>query len=506
MSVPWACCSAPRAVSTITRSAPASRSASSRSSATGTPVTRSTRSGHQAATDRRTSSKPVVRVATYSSSTAPAASSRCSRPSASGEVGARHRLEEQVGALGGRRAPRVDDDDLAAALAEPVEVPGGRRHGLGEVGADQHEHVGLLDVGERERQPAVDPERPVAGRRRRRHAPAAVVVDLAGAERRRGRTCRAGRPSRWSAHRRRRRRPRPGRARACSAAQPRRPRGRAPRPRRGRAARRWRGRGPAGVVSRSRLPAQPGRRPALAAQRALVDRELRPRLHLQRAAIRRSRASCRTAGSSRGSGSVRHRVRSDPGPREAGRARRRCAGRRRTSRARRRRSSRRTRRTRPWSRSAGRRPTATRTRSGSGSRRSRPTAPITPERRGRLLGRHGQRGRALGRVRGRSPARPRSARSPGSSCTSTRCRCRSRRRCRGRSPGTTGTTTGSPVAIAGSAVGFGVSWMTVHSTASVKTIIAANAPSVTLAPPKRSASQPPKRTGQRSRCRRPRNA
>ena len=183
MAVPWACCSAPRAVSTMARSAPASSSASARSSATGTPETRSTRSGHQAATARRTSSQPVVRAATYSSSTAPAASSRCSSAERERQVGAGHRLEEQVGAVGGRRAPRVDHDHLAAALAQPVEVPGRRRHRLGEVGADEHHHVGLLDVGERERQPAVDPERPVAGRGGRRHAPAAVVVDLAGAER-----------------------------------------------------------------------------------------------------------------------------------------------------------------------------------------------------------------------------------------------------------------------------------------------------------------------------------
>ena len=46
-------------------------------------------------------------------------------------------------------------------------------------------------------------------------------------------------------------------------------------------------------------------------------------------------------------------------------------------------------------------------------------------------------------------------------------------------------------AIAGSAVGLGVSCMSVQSTARVKTTIAANAPSVTFAPPRRSASQPP---------------
>src|SRR5690606_23874884 len=51
------------------------------------------------------------------------------------EVGAGHRLEEQVGAFGGRGQPRVDDDELPAALAQAVEVPRGGWHGLGEVGA-----------------------------------------------------------------------------------------------------------------------------------------------------------------------------------------------------------------------------------------------------------------------------------------------------------------------------------------------------------------------------------
>ncbi len=99
------------------------------------------------------------------------------------EVGAGHGLHEHVGPVRGRRPPRVDHDDLAAARAQRVEVARGGRHGLGEVRPDQHEHVGLLDVGERERQPAVDAEGAVAGGRGRRHAPAAVVVDLAGPER-----------------------------------------------------------------------------------------------------------------------------------------------------------------------------------------------------------------------------------------------------------------------------------------------------------------------------------
>src|SRR6476619_4746264 len=46
-------------------------------------------------------------------------------------------------------------------------------------------------------------------------------------------------------------------------------------------------------------------------------------------------------------------------------------------------------------------------------------------------------------------------------------------------------------AIAGSAVGFGVSWARLHSTTSVKTTMPTKAPRVTLAPPYLSASQPP---------------
>ena len=72
-----------------------------------------------------------------------------------------------AGALGGAASrARVDDDERRRRSRGPVEVPHGRRHRLGEVAADQHEHVGAADVGERERQPAVDAERAV-GRRPR---------------------------------------------------------------------------------------------------------------------------------------------------------------------------------------------------------------------------------------------------------------------------------------------------------------------------------------------------
>ena len=72
---------------------------------------------------------------------------------------------------------------MATPLTQPIEVPRCGRHGLREVGADQYDHVGLLDIRQRERQAAVDSERLVPSRRSRRHAPAAVVVDLRSPER-----------------------------------------------------------------------------------------------------------------------------------------------------------------------------------------------------------------------------------------------------------------------------------------------------------------------------------
>ena len=69
-----------------------------------------------------------------------------------------------------------------------------------------------------------------AGRRGRGHAEPAVVVDVRGAAAPPGRTCRARRPSRWSARRRRTPRRCPRRARpGCGGSRPR--PGRAPRPR-----------------------------------------------------------------------------------------------------------------------------------------------------------------------------------------------------------------------------------------------------------------------------------
>ena len=99
------------------------------------------------------------------------------------EVGAGHHLEVDAGAVlreaRGRAAPGVDDHE-PAALAGPGQVLDGRGHGLGDVGAEEEHGLGAAEVGERERQPAVDAEGPVGAGRGARHAEPAVVVDVRG--------------------------------------------------------------------------------------------------------------------------------------------------------------------------------------------------------------------------------------------------------------------------------------------------------------------------------------
>ena len=101
------------------------------------------------------------------------------------EIRARQRLEVQTRPVGGQRRrrgePRVDDHQ-PAAVASPGQVLHERRHRVGDVAAEQQHRPGAADVLDRERQSAVDPERPVAGRRGRAHAEPAVVVDVARAE------------------------------------------------------------------------------------------------------------------------------------------------------------------------------------------------------------------------------------------------------------------------------------------------------------------------------------
>jgi hypothetical protein len=76
------------------------------------------------------------------------------------------------------RGPWVDDDQRTTVVAQVGEVLHERRHRLGDVRSDQHHGTGVGDVAHREREAAVDPERPDPGRRGRRHAEPAVVVDV----------------------------------------------------------------------------------------------------------------------------------------------------------------------------------------------------------------------------------------------------------------------------------------------------------------------------------------
>ena len=174
-------------------------------------------------------------------------------------------------------AARVDDDVRRPGGPAGVEELHGRRHRRGRVGPDQQDRLRLGDVGERERQAAVDAEGPVARGGGRRHAEPAVVVDRRRAAARPARTCRTRTPSRWSARRRRssRRASRP--CSACGRPDARRRSGRAPRPSVAGAER-------AGPVAADvadqrgeqplRVVEQLGRGPALGAEPAAVDREV----------------------------------------------------------------------------------------------------------------------------------------------------------------------------------------------------------------------------------------
>ena len=101
------------------------------------------------------------------------------------EVGPRRELEVQLCGLRGVGAARIDDDQrpLGPLRGDPLHE---RRHRVGDVRAPEQQRLGLGDVADRKRQPAVDPEGAVLAGRRRGHAVAAVVVDVRRAERQAG--------------------------------------------------------------------------------------------------------------------------------------------------------------------------------------------------------------------------------------------------------------------------------------------------------------------------------
>ena len=105
------------------------------------------------------------------------------QPEQEREVGAGYGLDVQVRCGRGRGPARVDDDERAAVVPQGGEVCEDRRHRLGEVAAEQDDDPGAGDVGERQREAAVHPERTGRAGGGAAHAEAAVVVDLRAAQR-----------------------------------------------------------------------------------------------------------------------------------------------------------------------------------------------------------------------------------------------------------------------------------------------------------------------------------
>ena len=186
VSVPSACCSTPRPVRMYTERPAASRRASCRIVAAGTPVTDCVRSGHHGDTERRIAARPVVRSARYADVVQALGEHDVRDAEQEREVGAGDGLDMDAGTFvgepRGRAAARVDDDESAAG-AGALQVRQERRHRVADVGAEQQHGVGGVEIRERERQPAVDAERAIRGGRGRRHAEAPVVVDAGGAQR-----------------------------------------------------------------------------------------------------------------------------------------------------------------------------------------------------------------------------------------------------------------------------------------------------------------------------------
>ena len=118
------------------------------------------------------------------SSTAPAATSRCSTPSASARSVPGHRLEVQVGAVRGRRPPRVDRRRpcrRARAAGRGGGAAGGMVSARLEPTSTSTSASSTSASGNGS--PRSMPNARIAGGGGRRHAAPAVVVDLRGAER-----------------------------------------------------------------------------------------------------------------------------------------------------------------------------------------------------------------------------------------------------------------------------------------------------------------------------------
>ena len=65
-----------------------------------------------------------------------------------GHVARRFELQHKASVLAHRLPARIDDDELGAALRRLFEEGRGHRMILGGIGADDHDHVGMLDLVE----------------------------------------------------------------------------------------------------------------------------------------------------------------------------------------------------------------------------------------------------------------------------------------------------------------------------------------------------------------------
>ncbi len=183
------------------------------------PVAAAAASGVKSRASGSSASKPSLSSASRPGSRQPLGEDHVHEREQQVRVGAGADEVVLVGDLGGARAPRVDDHDLAAALLDRAQAPAhvgrGQQAAVGgeRVGAEDQQVVGAVDVRHRDRQRAAEHQRrgdllrPLVDRARR--------VDVAGAERlgehaavEQRRPCRARRGCRCRARRRRDRAPR----------------------------------------------------------------------------------------------------------------------------------------------------------------------------------------------------------------------------------------------------------------------------------------------------------
>jgi hypothetical protein len=97
------------------------------------------------------------------------------------EIRARPHRQVEIRVARDGRHPRIDDDELAAAIATSPDVARRDRRAFPDVRADDEEDVGLGNLAPRNRT-AVDAEGGLVRRASRDHTEPAVVVDVAGAQ------------------------------------------------------------------------------------------------------------------------------------------------------------------------------------------------------------------------------------------------------------------------------------------------------------------------------------